>query len=152
MSSILGLFCLGLRLCARSKQFCPQSAILPLPFLGTLVSGKLIFMTIRRVPQAPILPSLLMTLAPDVECEKLCWYSCYSWHSSARSETADSIPDAAGELSPCPTPPQSLPTSERLTACHLSWGSLEECSPPSMLSRQGLEDTRPRASGAGCYV
>lgn len=29
-----------------------------------------------------MLPSLLMTLAPDVECEKLCWYSCYSWHSS----------------------------------------------------------------------
>lgn len=53
-----------------------------------------------------------MTLAPDVECEKLCWYSCYSWHSSARSATVDSIPGAAGELSPCPTPPRSLPTSD----------------------------------------
>lgn len=82
------------------------------------VSGKLIFLKIWWVPQAPVLPSLLMTLAPDVECEKLCWYSCYSWHSSVCSETSDSIPGAAGELSPCPTPPQSLSTSDGLTASH----------------------------------
>lgn len=108
MSSLLGYFFVCV-IWVRSRQLRRWSAIVPLPFPWAGVSGKLIVLMIQWVPQAPILPSLLMTLAPDVECEKLCWYSCYSWHSSASSETADSIPDAAGKLSRCPAPPQPPP-------------------------------------------
>lgn len=49
-----------------------------------------------------LFPVWLMTLAPDVECGKFCWYLYYCWHSSACSETADCTPGAAGELSLCP--------------------------------------------------
>lgn len=100
-----------IKLSARRKQFRLQSTIFSISRERRCLES-LFSWGFGESFQAPAFPLLLVTLAPDVECEKLCGYSCYSWHS-----TSLFLLSRIGGLES-----QALLPS--------LWGSLEECSPP----------------------
>lgn len=70
-----------IKLSARWKQFRLQSTIFSISRERRCLES-LFSWGFGESFQAPAFPLLLVTLAPDVECEKLCGYSCYSWHST----------------------------------------------------------------------
>lgn len=120
-----------IKLSARRKQFRLQSTIFSISRERRCLES-LFSRGFGESFQAPAFPLLLVTLAPDVECEKLCGYSCYSWHSTdaLKLQTVSQVRHRSFFHALHHFSSSRIGGLESQALLPSLWGSLEECSPP----------------------